>query len=142
VTLVVWIAAASFTFMGFGAFLNSNPNLKVHAGAVVICVSIAVLRRRAPLVAEVALLVFSYAVIYVVTTNTGTGIGAVLLDGCRACLRAARHRAHRACGASWRAGGRAPSRWGVESHVRLPFSEHSSWSRERVPARMPSGFAP
>jgi signal transduction histidine kinase/CheY-like chemotaxis protein len=76
VTLVAWIAAASFAFMGFGAFLNSNPNLKVHAVAVVICVIIALLGRHAPLVAGVALLLSSYAAVYIVTTNTGTGLGA------------------------------------------------------------------
>src|SRR5262245_52768492 len=76
VTLVAWIAAASFAFMGCGAFLNSNPNLKVHAVAVVISVIIALLGRHAPLVAGVALLVFSYAEVYIVTTNTGTGLGA------------------------------------------------------------------
>jgi signal transduction histidine kinase/CheY-like chemotaxis protein len=75
VTLVAWIAAVVMTGMGTGAFLNSNPTLKVHAVAVLIYVSIALLARRAPLSAGVALIVCAYAQAFVVTTMTGIGIG-------------------------------------------------------------------
>jgi signal transduction histidine kinase/CheY-like chemotaxis protein len=63
------------TFMGFGAFLNSNPTLKVHAAAVPVYVLIAVLGRRAPLLAGAVLLICTYAHVYVIASMTGIGIG-------------------------------------------------------------------
>jgi hypothetical protein len=76
VTLVAWIAAAASALMVLAAILHSNPTLKVHAVAVVLLVIIALLGRRAPLGAAVALLVSTSAHIYIFTTVTGTGVGA------------------------------------------------------------------
>jgi two-component system, sensor histidine kinase len=78
VTLVSWIVVVVATVMGTGAFLNSNPTLKVYVVAVPIYASIALLGRRAPLLAGVALLVCSYSHVYIVATMTGIGAGAPL----------------------------------------------------------------
>jgi signal transduction histidine kinase/CheY-like chemotaxis protein len=78
VTLVSWIVVVVATGGGAGAFLNSNPTLKVYVVTVPIYISIALLGRRAPLLAGVALLVCTYSQLYIVATMTGIGGGTPL----------------------------------------------------------------
>ncbi len=78
IALASWITAAAMTVMATGAFLNSNPTLKVHVAGVLAYVCIALLGRRAPLLAAVALLICSYGHVYIVANVTGTGVGASL----------------------------------------------------------------